>query len=39
MIKLAYCNVENLDLVKVYPLLPQNRKEKWTILDSLKTKS
>ena len=28
MIKLAYCNVENLDLAKAYPLLPQNRKEK-----------
>lgn len=28
MIKLAYCNVENLDLTKAYPLLPQNRKEK-----------
>lgn len=28
MIKLAFCNVENLDLTKAYPLLPQNRKEK-----------
>lgn len=28
MIKLAYCNVENLDLTKAYPILPQNRKEK-----------
>ena len=28
MIKLAYCNVENLDLKKVYDLVSQNRKEK-----------
>ena len=28
MIKLAYCNVENLDLKKVYPLLSDDRKRK-----------
>ena len=28
MIKLAYCNVENLDLQKAYRLLPQSRKDK-----------
>ena len=28
MIKLAYCNVENLDLGKAYRLLPQSRKDK-----------
>ena len=28
MIKLAYCNVENLDLKKAYDLVSQNRKEK-----------
>ena len=28
MIKLAYCNVDNLDLKKVYRLLPENRSEK-----------
>lgn len=28
MIKLAYCNVEELDLAKSYKLLPKNRKEK-----------
>lgn len=28
MIKLAYCNVEELDLTKTYNLLPQYRKEK-----------
>lgn len=28
MIKLAYCNVEELDLTKTYNLLPQNRKKK-----------
>ena len=28
MIKVAYCNVKDLDLEKSYPLLPENRKEK-----------
>ena len=28
MIKVAYCNVENLDLNKAYPLVPKDRKEK-----------
>lgn len=28
MIKLAYCNVENLDLKKAYPLVSKSRKEK-----------
>ena len=28
MIKLAYCNVENLDLKKAYQLLPKNRRDK-----------
>ncbi len=28
MIKIAYCNVENLDLKKSYKLVPKNRKEK-----------
>lgn len=28
MIKLAYCNVENLDLAKAYQLLPETRKQK-----------
>ena len=28
MIKLAYCNVEELNLTKTYNLLPQNRKKK-----------
>lgn len=28
MIKLAYCNVEDLDLKKAYPLLPNNRRDK-----------
>ncbi len=28
MIKLAYCNIENLDLKKAYPLVSKNRQEK-----------
>ena len=28
MIKLAYCDVENLDLKKAYPLVPRERREK-----------
>lgn len=28
MIKVAYCNVKDLDLEKAYPLLPESRKEK-----------
>lgn len=28
MIKLAYCNVENLDLKKAYSLVSRNRQEK-----------
>ena len=28
MIKVAYCNVENLDLNKAYRLVPKDRKEK-----------
>ena len=28
MIKVAYCNVENLDLNKAYHLVPKDRKEK-----------
>ena len=28
MIKLAYCNVENLDLKKAYNLVSRNRQEK-----------
>ena len=28
MIKLAYCNVENLDMKRAYELVSKNRKEK-----------
>jgi len=28
MIKVAYCNVEDLDLAESYKLLPQHRREK-----------
>ena len=28
MIKLAYCNVENLDLERAYPLVSKNRRQK-----------
>ena len=27
MIKLAYCDVENLDLKKAYPLVPRERRD------------
>ena len=29
MIKVAYCDVSNLDMIKAYELLPKNRKEKF----------
>jgi 4'-phosphopantetheinyl transferase len=29
MIKVAYCDVSNLDMIKAYELLPENRKEKF----------
>lgn len=28
MIKMAYCNVENLDLNKAYPIVSENRQKK-----------
>ena len=28
MIKVAYCNVKDLDLEKIYPILPESRQEK-----------
>ena len=28
MIKVAYCNVKDLDLEKTYPILPESRQEK-----------